>query len=191
MTTALIDRYVASLNDRRFDEGAALFATDSRFVWISFADPAHGPDGYREFASRLTAAFPDLRVASDHARSRGSDAMWAFDLVVTGTHSGVLDMGTYRFNATGQNVELRLQHLFESEKGRIQYVSVSIDPQDIVRRLTTLDLAALDGHLREIGRLRGELTDLRHTQDSMRELAERLGRELDAARHILRPHYRR
>jgi len=67
---------------------------------------------------------------------------------------------------------------------------VSVDAQEIVRQLTRLDLAALDAHLDQIVRLRAELTDAPPGDGRLRELTERLGRELDAARHVLRPYFR-
>jgi hypothetical protein len=186
----LIHEYVNCFNESRFEDAARLFAGESRFVWISFSDPLRGRDGFLEFARRWTDAFSNGRLEIDRIGNRG-DGACTVDLVATGTHSGILEMGNYRFMPTHGSVNIRLHHLFEGANDRFTYASVSLESRALIRQLTTLDLPALDAHLDQIGRLRAELAGAAPDESRLRELGERLGRELDAARHILRPYFRR
>jgi len=61
--------------------------------------------------------------------------------------------------------------------------------QELIQQLTIIDYAALTRHLDRIADLRLELaqsTDL----ERKRDVAQRLGRELDATRHVIRPYFK-
>jgi hypothetical protein len=185
----LIRRYVDGFNARRFGDVAELFGTDARFAWIDFADPKPAREGFREFVERWAGAFLHSRLRIEHVEPRGASLV-EVDLLATGTHIGTLDMRMYHFEPTQVKVALPVRQLFEFTDAQIAYTSISVDLQQLVRQLTTLNVSALDSHLEEIGRLRSELAG-QAEEGRVRELAERLGRELDAARRILRPYYRR
>jgi predicted ester cyclase len=186
----LVRHYVDSFNERRFADAAALFAPDSRFTWIPFSDPRQGQDGYAEFVERWGAAFSQAQLRIERVEQRG-DRMCEVNLLATGTHIGTLVMGVFHFTPTHTNIAVPMKHVFEFVDESIVYASLSVDSQELVRQLTTLNLSALDAHLGQIVGLRSELATANGDDRRLTELADRLGRELDAARRLVRPYYRR
>lgn len=186
----LIRHYFNAFNERRFAQGAALFAPESRFAWIPFGDPRRGEEGYRDFIERWVAAFPNAQLRIERVEQRG-DRRCEIEVLATGTHAGTLDMGVYCFKPTQITIALRARQVFEFEGEQIVYTSLSMDSQELTRRLTTLDAGALETHLARIVQLRSAIAEAVSDERRLREVAEQLGRELDAARRILRPYYSR
>jgi hypothetical protein len=103
-----------------------------------------------------------------------------------------LDLGPFGlFKPSAIQTTLRMRELLEVAAGRIIYSSLSFDLHDLVYQLANVDYAALDARLEAIQQLRKELDRGRHDRQVQREVTDRLGRELDAARLILRPWFRR
>jgi len=69
------------------------------------------------------------------------------------------------------------------------FSSLSLDMQELIQQLTVIDYAALMRHLDRIVDLRLELGEAGDA-DRRRDVAQRLGRELDATRHVIRPYFR-
>jgi hypothetical protein len=186
----LVRHYVDCFNARHFAQAAALFAPHSRFTWIPFSDPRHGPDGYAEFVERWGAAFARAQLGITRVEQRGDHAC-EVNLLATGTHIGTLVMGVFQFTPTQADIAVPMRHVFEFAGEAIVYASLSVDSHELVRQLTTLNLTALDAHLEHIVRLRSELGAVHGDDRRVAELADRLGGELDAARRLVRPYYRR
>jgi hypothetical protein len=135
-------------------------------------------------------AFPDAYLDIEEIVQR-SETLYEVNLVATGTHSNALNLGAYgQFKPTGARTTLRLRELIEVENGRIVYSNVSLDVQDLTRQLTSIDYDALLAHLERLQRLRDQLALTGDDKETRRHLAERIGRELDAARLTVRPWYR-
>ncbi len=132
----LIREYYRCFNERRFADGADLFADDSVFEHPQFSETKRGREGYLEHARSWIQAFPD-GVLSIHRVEQHGDTICEVDLIGTGTHSGDLDMGGYgTFKATGVKATLRYREVLEIRGGKITYSSVVFDPHDLIRQLS-------------------------------------------------------
>jgi hypothetical protein len=81
--------------------------------------------------------------------------------------------------------------LLELRDDTIAYANVSFDFNDLIPQLTRIDHPKLMACLDTVRRLGDELTDVRDNRERQRDLTEQLGRALDAARLVVRPHFRR
>ena len=95
-----------------------------------------------------------------------------------------------RFKPTGERTTLRLRELIEIQNGLITYSNVSLDVHDLTRQLSIIDYDSLASHLDRIDRLRSQLAEAGDDKERRRYVAERIGRELDAARLAVRPWFR-
>jgi DNA-binding response OmpR family regulator len=182
----LVHRYYDWFNARRFSEAAALFSDDAVFESGRSAN-ARGTAGYMEFALAWIGAFPDGRLLVDRIDHR-SDALCEVRLFATGTHTGVLDFGEYRFRPSGADIRLHVRELLEIRDGQIVSSSVTVDPKDLIRQLSLVNYAELTRRLGCLATLREELA---RADDEPRrhDIATRIGGELDGARRALRPHF--
>lgn len=117
--------------------------------------------------------------------------MYDVGLVATGTHQGALDLGGWLFKPTNAVVTLRLRELLEFRDSRIASSSLSFDLQAIVEQLAKVDSVKLLDQLARIRRLGEELARVQRSPIPPRDVIEQLGRELDAARHTVRPYFKR
>ena len=134
---ALIRQYYEFYNDRRFRESAELFTKDAVIEHAPFGRVSpSGGQGYVEAAERSFVAFPDARIEVVAVHPHG-DTIFEIDMVATGTHQGLLDLGTYgRFEPTGAFVRVRHREVLEIRSGLITYASVTLDVNDLVVQLT-------------------------------------------------------
>lgn len=185
----MIRRYYECLNARRFDDAATTFAPDAILEYLPLREPLRGQSGSVEFARRWMEAFPDGQLRIDRVEQRG-DILCEVDLVASGTQLEQLDLGVYQFKPSRAWVTLRLRQLFEFHQGRAVFSSLSFDIHDLIRQLASIDYSSLQLRLADIHRLGQELAiadDVR----KRREVCERLGTQLDAARQVLRPYFYR
>ena len=132
----LIREYYACFNERRFADAADLFTEDAVLERRPFGTFRNGGDGYIQMAQRWVDAFPDAVARIDHVEQRG-DTICEVDLVMTGTHTGDLDLpGHGLFKATGRTVSLRVSELLEIRARKITYGSISFGELDLVRQLS-------------------------------------------------------
>lgn len=133
----LIDRYYALYNQRRFQESAELFAPDAVIEHAPFGKISPpGGTGYVESAERSIRAFPDAQIEVLGVRPHG-DTIFEIDMVATGTHHGLLDLGTYgQFEPAGAFVRVRHREVLEIRNGLITYASVTLDVNDLVSQLS-------------------------------------------------------
>jgi len=190
-TQSLIHRYYAAFNDRQINEASALFALDAVLEHLPLGQTFRGPDAYVQFAAAWIQALPDARVTIERVAPRG-DTIAEVDLLTEGTHDGTLDLGSYgSFKPTGQRVALRLRELLEWCGGRITYSCLSFDTHALIRQLTLVDYPQLMTHLDQIHELRRTLDDRSVDAEQRRRITEQIGQELDAARLVVRPWFRR
>jgi len=191
MSDTLIRQYCACFNERRLHEAADLFAIDTVFEYPSQTPTPRGGEGYLRFAEMWLRAFPDGQLTIDHVEQRG-ETICEVDLVGTGTHTGDFDLGPYGvFQATGARATLRFRQLLEVRAGKITYSSLSFDIQALIREVVTVDDAQLMACLERIRHLTDELARVQGDAERRRGVIDRLGRELDAARRVVRPYFHR
>jgi predicted ester cyclase len=190
VSEALLRRYYDCFNGRRAGEAVALFAEDALLEHIPFGEQHIGGAGYLRFAEAWCAAFPDATLTIERIQRRG-DTMFDVDLVSCGTHAGLLDIGTFQFRPSGRKATLRLRELVEIRDGKIVSSSLSLDLRDLINQLSIVDYGELLARLECLRTLTDELVAACGDAARQRDLAERIGGELDAARRALRPHYKR
>ncbi len=187
---SLIQDYYALFNARRFEEMAALFTLDAVVEHLPFQRQQMGPEGSAEFARSWIAAFPDAVLTVEGVTSR-DPVTHETSLVAAGTHRGPLALGGWVFKPTGTYATLRLRELLQLRDGRIAFASLSFDLQEIVEQLVTVDCTQLLEHLDRLRQLGDSLAAATHDAIRARELIDRIGIELDAARHSVRPYFKR
>jgi predicted ester cyclase len=186
---AIIHEYYACFNERRLGDAAGVLSRHALLELLPFGQQEFGVEGYSRFASTWIAAFPDAAFAVEHIEPQ-SDSLFDVHLRATGTHQGVFDIGAFRFRPTRAKARLRLRELLHVTGGRIASATLSVDVTELVSQLSAVDYEELVASLGRIRRLSDELSA--QTDDTARrEIANRLGQELDAARRAIRPHYYR
>ena len=183
----LIRAYYADFNVRRLEGAAARFHPDARIEHIT-GHSEQGPNGFLVLARLWLTAFPDGRLTVNAVRSCGRD-MYDVDLIATGTHTGTLAFASWMFRPTHRTVSLHAREFVQIENGLFRFASLSFDLQDLVRQLTTIDKDRLLQHAALIQELAAQLREQDDTA-RQRDLIERLGRQLDAARQVARPYFR-
>ena len=133
---ALIRRYYTLYNERRVHEASELFAPDAVLEHAPYGGPpARGGAGYVASAERSFVAFPDAHLDVLGIRPHG-ESMYDVDLLATGTHRGVLDLGGYgRFEPTGIHVSVRHREVIEIRDGMIAFASVTLDVDSLLGQL--------------------------------------------------------
>jgi steroid delta-isomerase-like uncharacterized protein len=192
LNDAVIRQFYDNFNRRAFDAAAALFTDDAVLEHEPVRRQKRGGAGYLDFVQMWTEAFPDAALKVDHVTTRDG-VTYEVELRATGTHLGGLDMGGAGvFKPTGVRAAIRMRQLLEIRDGRITFSSLSFDLQDIVHQLVTVDAGRLLEHLQKIQQLGAKLSATPEEDlVGRRNLVDRLGAELDAARHVVRPHYGR
>jgi steroid delta-isomerase-like uncharacterized protein len=188
----LIHDYYQAFNDRRFDDAAALFSEDAVLEHAPLGRQQRGGDGYRQFVEMWVRAFPDATLTVERIASMNG-SVYEVELLAAGTHLGALDMGAAGvFKSSGVRASLRLRQLFEIGDGHIRFSSLSFDVQDIVHQLVRVDDNRLLDHIQRIQQLAAKLsrTPVENVVER-RNLIDRLGSELDAARRVVRPYFGR
>jgi hypothetical protein len=190
MDDALIRQYYASFNERRIADAAALFSTDAIVDHPPFTGELRGGEAYTRSADTWLRAFPDARLSVEHVEWRANTTC-EVDLVATGTHRGVLNLGAYgTLKPIGAKAVLRIRELLEVQSGQITYCSLSLDLSDLLYQLARVDYSRLGKHLDRIQQLRDELFRIGDDADR-RRLTEEVAHELDVARLVIRPWFRR
>jgi len=189
-TDQLIHGYYACFNARQLAEALEMFSVEAVMEAPPFTAAADGRKSYERFTRLWLEAFPDASLDIETIVHR-SDTLHEVNLLATGTHTNLLDLGAYgRFKPTGERTTLRLRELIEIQHGLITYSNVSLDVHDLTRQLSTIDYDSLVSHLDRIDRLRSQLAEAGDDKERRRFVAERIGREFDAARLAVRPWFR-
>lgn len=187
---SLIRRYYSAFNERRLDAAAKLFSDDAVLEQVLRPQRHRGGNGYLQFAEAWLSAFPDavLTVQSVVARDISTHEI---GLVATGTHSGPLDLGGWIFKPTNAAATLNLREVLEIRDGRIVFSGMSFDLHQMVEQLSRVDCPKLLQHVERIRQLGDELAGFQGDATRIRDVLHRLGFELDAARHVVRPYFKR
>lgn len=191
MSDQLVQDYYHCFNERRLVTAGALFAADAVVDMPPFLQQARGPNAYEQFAETWLSAFPDAVFTIEKVKQR-NETMFEVDVIATGTHSGPLDLGAMgHLRPSGARLALRFRELLDIRDGRITYSSLSIDLSELIRQLKRIDYDQLVRSVDSIRRLADELKNASSDSDQQHDITERLGRALDAARHIVRPQFNR
>jgi predicted ester cyclase len=185
-----IRQYYDCFNERRFADAAAMFADDAVLEQVPFNCRERGGAAYRLFADTWTRAFPDASVTIEEIVERPG-GVFEIDLRVTGTHQGDLAMGGCVFKPTGAAMTLRLRELVEFRGERIAMSCLSFDMQELAHQLSSIDETQLLMHLSRLRYLEEQLRGTSPDFPRRRDLLERIGRELDAGRRVVRPYFTR
>ena len=187
---ALVSEFYVCFNERRFDDAAAMFAEDALVEHSAVKRTLQGGSGYLAFATMWCQGFPDAVVVVERVSSR-TNGLHEIELRASGSHLGDFDLGGgWLFKATGATASLRLRQLLQIDNGRFTYSTLSFDLQDIIQQLVTVDETRLVELTRKIQQLGEQLASAASFVDR-RNALQRLGLELDEARHVLRPYYKR
>ena len=191
MAHQLVRDFYDHFNQRRVAAAGELFAPDAAVDMPPFFPRAHGADAYFQFAAMWLRAFPDAAFTVGDIE-QPNDATCEVHLIATGTHSGPLDLGALGLlRPHGVRLALHMRQLMEIREGRITYTSLSMDLNGLTRQLNRIDYDHLTACLDGIRELAVELAAAGADPEHQREIAERIGQALDAARHVVRPQFRR
>lgn len=186
---SLISQYYACFNERRLCDLAAWFDDDAIVEHMPRRPVQRGGEGYLQFVNAWIAAFPDAALTIERIVPRGTHT-YEVTLLATGTHEGGLELGGWIFRRTGARVALHLREVLELRENKVVFSTVSFDLQQMVEQLTRVDSAKLMKHLEHLRELGAQLPAVQGDAARTRDVLDRIGRELDAARHIVRPYYR-
>jgi predicted ester cyclase len=187
---AIIDLYYTAFNQRRFVDAGTLFAPDAVLDQLPLLRQECGAIGYLQFVSAWLRAFPDATFAVKQV-STEDGRIFDVRLEAVGTHSGALEVGGRVFRPTGLQVTLSLREMLEVREGRIAFSSFIYDMHEVVEKLARLDTEKLVSHIERLRHLAEQLNGIAPDSRDGRELTAEIGRELDAARHVVRPYYKR
>jgi hypothetical protein len=128
----LIREYYQAFNERRFEDGADLFALDAVIQHRPDGVLLKGPEGYLESARATVAIFPDIQIHILHVEQRG-DTIVEVDLTATGSHRGDWNMGALGvLKADGTLKTVRHRELLEIRGGKITFSSITYNLQEFV-----------------------------------------------------------
>jgi len=183
-----IRQYYACFNERRFHDAAAFFTEDAVLEQVPFHCKERGAAAYLLFAGVWTRAFPDAVVTIEDVVQRAA-GVFEVQLSATGRHDGDLAMGGCVFRPTGVNAAFRLRELIEFRGDRIAAACLSFDLGELAHQLARVDDTQLRVHLTRLRYLEEQLRDVPPESVRRRDLLDRIGRELDAARAVVRPYF--
>lgn len=186
----IIDHYYAAFNQRRFVDAGTLFAHDAVLDQLPLLRQEPGAIGYLQFVSAWLRAFPDATFVVQNVATE-DDRIFDVRFEASGTHAGALEVGGRVFRPTGVHRTLGLREMLELRDGRIAFSSLIYDMHDVIEKLARLDTVKLVGHIERLRQLAEELKGFAPDSLHGRELTSEIGRELDAARHVVRPYYKR
>jgi hypothetical protein len=187
---ALIRRYFACFNERRFEDAAALFTEDAVLEQMPFHRQERGGGAYLLFANLWTRAFPDATLAIEEVIPQSAHA-FEVHLAGTGTHTGVLTMDGCLFKPTGVSLNLRMRELLQFRGDRIAMSCLSFDLHELAHQLARVDDTQLLVHLSRLRYLEDQLRGVPAESSRRQDVLDRIGRELDSARHVIRPYFAR
>ena len=185
-----IRNYYTCFNDRRFEEAARLLTEDAVLEQVPFQCRERGGAAYLQFANLWTRAFPDglMKIEEVVERSAG---VFEVHLSASGRHTGDLAMGGCLFRPTGVNTTLRLRELLEFRGDRIASACLSFDLQELAHQLARVDDTQVLVHLARLRYMEEQLRSVPAESTRRHDLLDRIGRELDAARQVVRPYFSR
>ena len=185
-----IRAYYACFNERRFTDAAAMFTEDAVLEQVPFQGRERGGAAYRHFAELWTTAFPDMTIAIEEVAERSGGAI-EVQLSATGTHTGKLTMGGCVFKPTGAATAVPLRELLEFRGDCFSASFVSFDFQELASQLARVDDTQLLTHLSRLRPMEEQLRAATGNPEQRRRVLDSIGRELDAARRVVRPYFTR
>ena len=108
-------------------------AEDGEVVVIPFGMIFRGPEGYKQYLSGQTAAFPDGRVEVTNVFATAEQAVVEFS--VCGTHTGVLHSPVGDIPPTGRKFELRFCDVYQLRNGKIARLATYFDALGFMQQL--------------------------------------------------------
>jgi predicted ester cyclase len=185
-----IRAYYACFNQRRFEDSAAMFTDDAVLEQVPFQQRERGGSAYRRFAELWTRAFPDITFTIQQIAELRPGAV-EVQLLARGTHTGPLAMGGCLFKPTGVKTSLPMRELLEFQGLRLSASFVSFDLQELANQLARVDETQLLMHLARLRQMEEQLRGAALDTEHRLSVLDSIGRELDAARRVVRPYFTR
>jgi hypothetical protein len=187
----LVRDYYRCFNERRLTDAAAFFADDAVIEQAPTGQTQRGPAAYLAFANAWVGAFPDITVAVEGIRSPQQGRARDVALLATGTHHGALEIAGRIFKPTGRRAALHARELLVIENGKLGFSSLSFDLHELIAQLVNIDVARLLTHLERLRHLEARLRAAQNDPMRIGEVNDQIGLELDAARNVARPYFKR
>lgn len=108
-------------------------ADDIEVVLHPFGQTFHGHDGFRQFMSGFTTAFPDIKIMINNQVA--DDSQVASEFTAVGTHSGVLSTPAGDVPPTGRTVEFTACEVWTVRNGKVSSLRNYQDAASIMRQL--------------------------------------------------------
>lgn len=106
---------------------------DVEVVLYPFGQTFHGHEGFRQFMSGFTTAFPDIKIAVNNQVA--DDAQVASEFAAVGTHRGVLPTPAGDVAPTGRTVEFSVCEVWTIRDGKVASLRNYQDAASIMRQL--------------------------------------------------------
>ena len=110
------------------------YATDDvEVVLYPFGQTFHGKDGFRDFMTGFTTAFPDISITVTNQVA--NDRQVATEFTATGTHDGVLRTPAGEIPPTGRTVEFVVCEVWTVRDGLLASLRNYQDAASLMRQL--------------------------------------------------------
>jgi steroid delta-isomerase-like uncharacterized protein len=130
---AIARRIYEGFNDRDFDRGLAVVATDAAWTNLPTGDTFHGRDDFRRNYVQWSTAFPDGRCEDVHVVATDDYAVVEF--IGRGSNTGPLQTPEGEIPPTGRRVDIPFCDVMRIEDGLITNGRSYFDMATMMRQL--------------------------------------------------------
>jgi len=117
----------------KYDDAAEHAADDVEVILYPFGQTFHGKDGFRQFMSGFTTAFPDITITVTNQVA--DEGQVATEFTAIGTHTGVLATPAGGVPPTGRTVEFTVCEVWTIRDGHLASLRNYQDAGSIMRQL--------------------------------------------------------
>jgi len=130
---ALARRIYELFNLGKYEAVIEYVADDVELVLHPFGQTFHGHDGFLQFMSGFTTAFPDLAITVTNQVA--DDTQVASEFTAVGTHTGPLQTPAGEVAATGRSVEFTVCEVWTIRDGSVTSLRNYQDAASVMRQL--------------------------------------------------------
>lgn len=130
---ALARRLYELFSLAKYDDAVHCATEDIELILYPFGQTFHGKDGFRDFMSGFTTAFPDITITVTNQVA--DETQVATEFTAVGTHTGVLQTPGGDVAPTGRTVEFVVCEVWTIREGRIASLRNYQDAASIMRQL--------------------------------------------------------
>ena len=117
----------------KYDDAVGYATDDIELVLYPFGQTFHGKNGFRDFMSGFTTAFPDITITVTNQVA--DETQVASEFTATATHTGVLHTPAGDVPPTGRPVEFVVCEVWTIRDGEIASLRNYQDAASIMRQL--------------------------------------------------------